>query len=511
MSLRLRLVLLTSALVALLAVVLSALQLKTLIDSLSRESITHAKNAASQTSAFLIEHIGLRVADYPTPTTPAETARTWTDIVMTEPALTPFLLRTIGDAQSLREINIADAEGRIIASSTPGATTRAIEAKDDFADWSLLPWYRRGYDLLSHLKDWQVVPGPIGVEGSDDPVLRIQVITSAVFVRETLREPFWELASVSAAAILLSLLLTLLVTHSALRPLQRIEQTIDRIAQGQFEKGEVDQPLAKEFQALQSKLDLLGQKVAHVAPQPPRALEQRVEQMATQFDIASRLSAISRLSGGVAHEIKNPLNAILLRLDLLKARLADADDEVGAELNVLSKEVLRLNRVVTTFLDFSRPVEVHYEDVELASVAREVADLMRPQAESVKVGVILSAEPAWVRGDSDLLKQAVLNLVTNAVEAMAATGGTLRVTVAREVRNVVVEVADTGPGIALDLRDKVFQLYFTSKEKGSGIGLALSFRAAQLHHGTLGFTSEMGVGTTFRLELPVAEATEVHA
>jgi signal transduction histidine kinase len=274
--------------------------------------------------------------------------------------------------------------------------------------------------------------------------------------------------------------------------------------------------LNKDFALVESKLDMLGQQIAGqprltgdvsggVSGETLDALMARVER---QFDVAQRLSAISRLSGGVAHEIKNPLNAILLRLDLLKVRLGDGDEEVTQELSILSKEVLRLNRVVTTFLDFTRPVEVHFENVDLAALVREVTELIRPQATFARITVHCTTptEPAAMRGDPDLLKQAILNLVTNAVEAMSATGGELRVAVLRDASNWVLEIGDTGPGIPPELRDKVFQLYFTSKEKGSGIGLAMTYRAAQLHNGTVHFSSEVGKGTTFRMEFPASHA-----
>jgi len=124
-------------------------------------------------------------------------------------------------------------------------------------------------------------------------------------------------------------------------------------------------------------------------------------------------------------------------------------------------------------------------------------------------------EPAWtmvkteppIAVDRDLLKQAVLNLATNALEAMA-NGGLLRVTVARLDDKLTLEVADNGPGIPLENMQKVFQLHFTTKKAGSGIGLAMTYRAVQLHNGTISFTSEAGAGSTFRLEFP---ATVQHA
>ena len=107
-----------------------------------------------------------------------------------------------------------------------------------------------------------------------------------------------------------------------------------------------------------------------------------------------------------------------------------------------------------------------------------------------------------MRGDSDLLKQAILNLVTNALDAMPG-GGRLRVRVEKKGDDkLILEVSDTGRGIPLELRDKVFQLYFTTKPKGSGIGLAMTYRAVQLHNGTISFKSEADSGTTFRLEFP---------
>ncbi len=232
-------------------------------------------------------------------------------------------------------------------------------------------------------------------------------------------------------------------------------------------------------------------------------MDQLLERMASQLDVATRLSAISRLTGGVAHEIKNPLNAIGLRLELLKARLGEPDHELSGEIDILSKEVLRLDRVVKTFLDFSRPLDVHVQDLDLAVLAREVTEFVTPQARLAKIEVDFSSpsEPALIRGDSDLLKQAILNLVTNAIDAMHE-GGRLQVRIDQSGDKLTLEISDTGPGIPPELRDKVFQLYFTTKTGGSGIGLAMTFRAVQLHNGTISFKSEAGSGTTFRLEFP---------
>ena len=514
MSLRLRLVFLTLVLVAMVAVLLSALQLQTLVDLLSEDTIARARLAGEQTSYFVQENIPQHALNYPRPENAEQTSVTWTAIVEHDLEMQPFLLRTMGQlSEALLEINVTDGAGKILVSSTPGIAGTQMQHRELFSDWSKLPWYRRAYDLVTRRPDWEVSPRPIGIAEGAETVFQIQVVTSSLLLRNSLLPSLQRLATISGGAVALSLVLALLLTHSALRPLQRIESTIDRITQGKFQAGESRSPLAKEFEAVESKLDLLGQQVlgsrGNAAAPVQNKLEVLVERVATQLDVATRLAAISRLSSGVAHEIKNPLNAILLRLDLLKVRFGDEDEEVSQELEILSKEVLRLNRVVTTFLDFSRPVEVHFEEVDLAALAREVTELIRPQAAVAKIEVESDAnQPARMRGDPDLLKQAILNLVTNAVEAMAQTGGKLRVSVKRAADNWVLEVADTGPGIPPELRAKVFQLYFTSKAKGSGIGLAMTYRATQLHNGTITFSSESGAGTTFHVEFP---ATVTHA
>jgi signal transduction histidine kinase len=425
----------------------------------------------------------------------------------------------------------------ILVSSNPSREQTPINRLEELSAWTAKPWYRRAMDLVKRRPDWEVTV-PIGISGQDQPIYTIQVVNSDVFLRDALLPEFQRLLYVSLGALLGTLLLTVALTTRTLQPLRRIEQTIDRIAQGKF--GGVEANLhggheAKEFRAMESKLNLLGQQLrethpdpAPTRPNPPRQdVDQAIERIATELDVATRLAAISKITGGVAHEIKNPLNAIVLRLDLLRETLlygpgAEPDDELVKEIDLLSNEVRRLDRVVKTFLDFSRPVEVRLQAVDLAALAREVAELMAPQGRLAGIDVSFSAGPppippasalssgnnggAWMRGDADLLKQAILNLVTNALDA-TPRGGRLQLATSSDVGRVCLDVSDTGPGIPPHLRDKVFQLYFTTKAKGSGIGLAMTYRAVQLHNGIINYTSEEGRGTTFHLEFP---ATNQH-
>jgi|HubBroStandDraft_1064217.scaffolds.fasta_scaffold02847_10 signal transduction histidine kinase len=228
-------------------------------------------------------------------------------------------------------------------------------------------------------------------------------------------------------------------------------------------------------------------------------------QVGRQLQVADRLSAISRITSGVAHEVKNPLNAILMHVELARMKLARADNDVGPQMEIIAREILRLDRVVKTFLDFTRPVELHPAEVALDSFVREIVDLAAPQAEAAGIRVTVGADTdtANIRVDADLMKQAILNVVVNAIQAMPQ-GGELRIGYAVRDEQAEIRISDTGVGIPPELRDKIFRLYYTTKPEGSGIGLAMTYRIVQLHDGSIDFTSEPGKGTTFVVHLPVS-------
>jgi len=231
-----------------------------------------------------------------------------------------------------------------------------------------------------------------------------------------------------------------------------------------------------------------------------------VHRIEDEIELSRRLSAIGRLTSGVAHEVKNPINAIVVHLEVLRQKMKEVDPDTRRHVDVISSEIQRLDRVVQTLVDFTRPVELRLSDMDLRKVVEDVVMLASPAAEKHNVMIERETAPDAlpVRIDADLVKQAVLNIVLNGLQAMP-NGGTLRLTVRREGDGAMIGVRDQGAGIPDNIRDKIFNLYFTTKSGGSGIGLAMAYRVVQLHHGSVEFSTIIDHGTTFYLRFPLAE------
>jgi PAS domain S-box-containing protein len=235
-----------------------------------------------------------------------------------------------------------------------------------------------------------------------------------------------------------------------------------------------------------------------------RDLESRAL-IGSELETSERLSALARITAGVAHEVKNPLNSMRLWLETLKETLPKDHEASTQAVRILDSEIDRLDRVVKRFLDFTKPVEMRVDDVELAPLLSKVIEVARPETERSKVTVEMRLAEGVppLRGDGELLRQAMLNLVLNAVEAMPG-GGRLLVSLDRRGDDAVIMVSDTGKGIPPEHRSRIFQLFYTTRKGGSGLGLATTFRIVQLHNGSIDFVSEVGRGTAFRIELPFA-------
>jgi PAS domain S-box-containing protein len=251
------------------------------------------------------------------------------------------------------------------------------------------------------------------------------------------------------------------------------------------------------------------------------------EEIESELELSRRMAAIGRLTSGVGHEVKNPINAIVVHLELLKAKLGESDGAAAKHLEVIDAEIRRLDRVVQTLVDFSRPVELQLREQDLRPIIGDVLALAADELTMRRVTLITSIpeEPLIAIVDSDLLKQAALNVIQNGAQAMPE-GGRLEVILEEDwsagedsltgvspnglgggaAHAAVLRVADEGIGIPEEIRGKIFDLYFTTKIGGSGIGLAMTYRILQLHHGSVEVQSRQGRGTEFRLRIPLAAA-----
>jgi signal transduction histidine kinase len=230
-----------------------------------------------------------------------------------------------------------------------------------------------------------------------------------------------------------------------------------------------------------------------------------VEAIESELELSRRVSAIGRLTSGVAHEVKNPINAIVVHLELLRTKLDTTGPGAMRHLDVIEMEIRRLDRVVQTLVDFSRPVELQLREQDLRDVIGDVLALATEElsTRNVTLTSVQPSKPVVVNVDADLLKQAALNVIQNGAQAMPE-GGQLEVVLEIDRKFAVVRILDEGMGIPDEIREKIFDLYFTTKSEGSGIGLAMTYRILQLHHGSVEVQSRVGRGTEFRLRMPLS-------
>jgi signal transduction histidine kinase len=225
-----------------------------------------------------------------------------------------------------------------------------------------------------------------------------------------------------------------------------------------------------------------------------------------------KLASLGTLGAGVAHEIRNPLQAIKFRLFSLKRSLPSGLAE-NEDAKVITEEIDRLDRIVKDFLQFARPSEPELVRVPAEQILQEVHELMKSQLE--KAGIRLSLEclqPAWVQADPHQIKQVLINLVQNSADSIG-TGGTINLRLKRDVAKVggstrpvaVLAVVDSGRGIPPEVQKRLFDPFFTTKDDGTGLGLAIAARIAEKHGGLLCYRTQLNRGTTFEMVLPALE------
>lgn len=225
---------------------------------------------------------------------------------------------------------------------------------------------------------------------------------------------------------------------------------------------------------------------------------------------AESLASLTTLAAGVAHEIKNPLGSIGIHIQLIQKELAALADEekerIQGYIDVVNEEVNRLNKIVVDFLFAVRPMNVELEDEDMNSVLADLLEFVRYELEEndIELDADLQEDLPKVQLDDKYFKQAVMNIVKNALAAMP-NGGTLQVKTRCRGDNVELIVEDTGEGMPEDVREKIFEPYFTTRDFGSGIGLTLAYKVMKEHMGEISVRSEEGEGTRFILTFPIPQ------
>jgi signal transduction histidine kinase len=637
MRLKTKLVLAITALVFLIAGVVSLVYVHQLVKAAVLEAYDTNLMVADQVRYALQNALEAGLKDRTVdPNNPGELRALVAETVQNDPALQATLTSVIRYSSTVYDVNIADSEGTVVLSDPPGNEGKPLPARTNYDGLRKAGPVPMMMQVFGEPRVLDIV-APLQNNGKLFASVHVGVHTSllrAVY-EPLLRKAVWLMGFVLIAALLAAFLLS----NLALRPLTEISRQLDRLTAAggapieerapkrqdvaaqvstKIEKiGQRMRNVEEVYSALRENLDqilgnlqdgillftedrravlvseaarrflqvdrdnLLGLQAREILEDSKvlgRTLREAIEagrnmdkeeirteggrriqasvnfinddetqkglgalvtlhdlesaaEIESELELSRRMAAIGRLTSGVGHEVKNPINAIVVHLELLKSKLGESNGPATRHLEVIDAEIRRLDRVVQTLVDFARPVEVQLREQDLRPVIGDVLALAADELTMRRVTLIshIPAEPLIANVDGDLLKQAALNVIQNGAQAMP-DGGRLEVTLEEDrdqgenqaktgkpngtggggaypaTYSAVLRVADEGIGIPDEIRDKIFDLYFTTKIGGSGIGLAMTYRILQLHHGSVEVQSRRGRGTEFRLRIPLAAA-----
>jgi signal transduction histidine kinase len=439
--------------------------------------------------------------------------------------------------ESVTGAYILDPNGIVVASSDPSRVGERHAEQPDLA--TLVE--QGGLDQLRVIynRDGQTLEVRQPMTLGADAFGSIRIGVSTLLMRQELNAALRPALLTAAISLLVAVIVAALLAQLLLRPIHVLRSGLTRLGQG--ERGvTLDLPQGDEFGELGSFFNTVSQQLsaerAHGADGPAPgdtapevSLQTKVERA---LAYSRKLVALGRLTAGIAHEVKNPLNAMMIHLELLRTKIrsgtlarvpasvsasgnttslglaeaAPSAAEAGAlqHVEIIESAVRRLDEVVQGFLKFTRPEDLQLQPVSIPTLFQELQPLIEPEAQAHHVKVTVDAPRSLpdVQGDAAMLRQAVLNLAINACQAMPQ-GGTLRLVAAPAGSGKVeVRVEDTGMGIPPDQLGKIFDLYYTTKDRGTGIGLSMVYRIIQMHDGELEVQSTPGHGTIFRILLP---------
>lgn len=339
----------------------------------------------------------------------------------------------------------------------------------------------------------------------------------------------WRIYAAIALSAIVAVAVSLLLAHYVSRPVELLSEAATAIARGEFDHPSVHAGTARRDEigvlraAFEDMADQLRERQISLqrrADQTAAQLEQTDRRLQHTIEAAARsehLAAMGRLASGVAHEIRTPLASLKLYLQSVREEMTLAPD-MAEDFQIAMRQVERIEKTIHHFLNFARPSEPVFTRLAASRFVEEALLVVRPRANHQKVAVVVERAPDLppLFGDSRQLGEAVVNLLVNALEAMAE-GGRLTITLAPETMpadgdsrpGVRIDVADTGPGIAPDDLARIFEPFYTTKASGSGLGLAIVRGTVERHGGVLRVRSDPGEGATFSLILPAAPSEDV--
>ena len=405
-----------------------------------------------------------------------------------------ILASTAAYGRNVTYAAVVDNDGIAIAHSFPALEGQKLEPGEDLTKVLEANTATQVRTIYADRSLDVALPLQLG----DTPFGAIRVGLSPLLIRNdlsnALRPMLYTTLLVSGAAVLVGLVLA----RRILRPIHVINTGLMKLGRGE-RIATIDLPLEEELEGVGDSFKAISEK------------------------LASR--SLGRLMAGVTHEVRNPLNAMTIHLELVREHLLRRHAPVGAvlrvdsapeqspefegaceHLDVIGAEIKRLDEVITGFVRFIRPEELQIQPVNVEALMTEVIALLEPNLS--RKGILSRTNvPSGFPGlqaDPALLRQALLNLALNGCQAMSR-GGTLTMGAALEKdRRVALKVEDTGSGIPAADLERIFDLYYTTKPEGTGIGLSIVYRIVQLHGGEIEVESTEDRGTTFRLLLPRA-------
>ena len=434
--------------------------------------------------------------------------------------------------ESVTGASILNMDGTVIASSDATRVGLRLEERSDLA--ALVD--RRALEQLRviYSAEGRMLEVRQAMTLGDEAFGSIRIGVSTLLMRQELNAAMRPALVTAGVALGVAVFVAALLAQLLLRPIHVIRSGLTRLGKGEFGVT-LDLPPGDEFGELGTFFNTVSQQLSADRTRLAGHESTLPSSVERAMAYSRKLVALGRLTAGIAHEVKNPLNAMIIHLELLRATiesgaLASTPEPVAASggglglaaaarasvspavqgalqhVAVIEGEIRRLDEVVQGFLKFSRPEDLRLQPVNVASLFEEILPVIEPEAHAsaVKVVVDVPGSLPSIQGDAAMLRQAFLNLAINACQAMPA-GGTLRLAGAPGPRHMVeVRVEDTGVGIPSEQLGKIFDLYYTTKEHGTGIGLSMVYRIVQMHDGEVEVQSTPGRGTAFRILLPQA-------